>query len=81
MKRGQIFRCLVCGSETLLIRAGKADPKPICCNQPQEPLKKLTEICRCPVCGAEVAVLHRKSDTMRLICCNTPMLALVGKAA
>ncbi len=81
MKRGQTFRCLVCGSETLLIRAGKADPKPICCNQPQAPVKKLSEIFHCPVCGSEVAVLHRKSDTMRLICCNIPMRAAVGKAA
>ncbi|NQU08470.1 MAG: hypothetical protein HQ583_07910 [Candidatus Abyssubacteria bacterium] len=81
MKRGQKYRCLVCGAETLVIRAGNGNLRPVCCNKPQVLLKKLTEIYRCPVCGSEVAVLLQQSDTMRLICCNTPMRALVVAAA
>jgi len=81
VKRGQTYRCLVCGAETLVIKAGKGSIRPVCCNQPQVLLDKLTEMYRCPVCGAEVAALRRKSDNMRLVCCNTPMRALVGKAA
>jgi len=81
VKRGQTYLCLVCGVETLVIKAGKGGIRPVCCNQPQALLDKLTEMYRCPVCGAEVAALRRKSDNMRLVCCNTPMRALVGKAA
>ena len=81
MKRGQTYRCLVCGSETLVIKAGKGKLRPICCNQPQVLQKKLTEMYHCPVCGSEVAVLAHKSKDMRLICCNTPMRAITAQAA
>lgn len=81
MKRGQTFRCLVCGSETLVIKAGKGNLRPVCCNRPQVLIERLTEMYRCPVCGSEVAVLYRESDSMRLICCNTPMRVLAGRAA
>ena len=81
MKCGQIYRCYICGSEALVIKAGKGSLRPICCNQPQVLLKKLAEMYRCPVCGAEVAVLSHRSDSMRLICCNTPMRSTVAEAA
>ncbi len=81
MKRGQTYRCLICGSETLLIKPGKGNIKPVCCNQPQVLLERLTEMYRCPVCGSETAVLRRKSDSLRLVCCNTPMRPLVRRAA
>lgn len=81
MKRGQVYRCSICGSETLVIKAGKGTLRPVCCNQPQVLLKELAEMYHCPVCGSEVAVLVHKSDSMRLVCCNTPMLAIVAAAA
>ncbi len=81
MKRGQTYRCLVCFSETLVIKPGKGNLKPVCCNQPQVLLRKLTEMYRCPVCGSEVAVLAGKSENLGLICCNTPMRAITARAA
>ena len=82
MRRGQTYRCSVCGSETLVIRAGKGDKlRPVCCNKPMVRLKELTEMYRCPVCGSEVAVLRSKSESMRLVCCNVPMRALVKRVA
>lgn len=81
MKRGQVYRCAICGSETLVIKAGKGTLRPVCCNQPQVLLKELAEMYHCPVCGSEVAVLVRKSKNMRLVCCNTPMRAIVAAAA
>jgi desulfoferrodoxin-like iron-binding protein len=81
LKRGHVYRCAICGSETLVIKAGKGTLRPVCCNQPQVLLKELAEMYRCPVCGSEVAVLVSKSDSMRLVCCNTPMLAIVAAAA
>jgi len=81
LKRGQTYRCSICGSETLVIKPGKGNLKPVCCNQPQVLLKRLTKMYRCPVCGSEVALLVRKSESIKLVCCNTPMRAAVAKAA
>lgn len=81
MKRGQTYRCLICGAETLVIKPGKGNLRPVCCNQPQALLKEPTEMYRCPVCGSEVAALAVKSESLRLICCNTPMRAIVARAA
>jgi desulfoferrodoxin-like iron-binding protein len=81
LKRGQIYRCSICGSEALVIKAGKGNLKPVCCNQPQVLLRRLAEMYRCSVCGSEVAVLSGKSDCMRLICCNTPMRSSFADAA
>ena len=81
MKRGQTYRCLVCGAETLVIKAGKGNLKPVCCNQPQVLLKKLAKMYSCSVCGSEVAVLAHKSEKIRLVCCNTEMRSIVARAA
>lgn len=81
MKCGQTYRCLVCFAETLVIKPGKGKLGPVCCNQPQVLLKKLTEMYRCPVCGSEVAMLAGKSENLRLICCNTPMRSVTARAA
>ena len=81
MKRGQTYRCLVCFSEVLLIQPGKGNLRPVCCNQPQELLEKLTEMYRCPVCASEIASLAGNSKNLGLICCNTPMIAITAQAA
>lgn len=81
MKRGQTYRCLVCGAETLVIKAGTGNLKPVCCNQPQVLLTKLTEMYRCPVCESEVSMISGISKKLRLICCNTPMHPLTARAA
>ena len=81
MKRGQVYRCPVCGAETLVIKAGKGTLRPVCCNEPQVLLEKLAEMYHCPVCGSEVAVLSHNSETLRLVCCNIPMRAIAAAAA
>lgn len=78
-KLGQVFRCMVCGAETTVIRAsrGSGPLRPVCCNQPMALLNKRNEMYRCPVCGSEVAVINPQSNNLRLICCNVPMRLLV----
>ncbi|MBI5119074.1 hypothetical protein HZA56_21630 [Candidatus Poribacteria bacterium] len=81
MTRGQTYRCSICGSELVVIKAANGELQPVCCNQPMIPLKQKTQMYRCPICGTEVAVLSSKSSSMRLICCNVPMRILVRQTA
>ena len=78
MKRGNKYRCSVCGSETIVIRPGKGEFRPVCCNKPMLLLKRRVEMYRCPVCGSEVVVLRSKSESLQLVCCNVPMRDLAA---
>lgn len=75
-RRGQRFRCSICGSEALVIRAANGELRPRCCNQDMVLLKQSAQIYRCPVCGSEVALISGKSANLRLMCCNSPMRVL-----
>jgi desulfoferrodoxin-like iron-binding protein len=79
-RKGQRFRCMVCGAEALVIRAGDGQLHPKCCNQPMVLLKQIVRMYHCSVCGAEVAVIGLKSDNLHLVCCNIPMRSASARA-
>ena len=74
VRLGQRYRCPVCGSEVLVIRAASQGLDLHCCNRPMEPRDR-SPVLRCPVCGSEVAVLRGAPESMELFCCNQPMVA------
>ena len=72
VRLGQRYRCAICGSEVLVIRAGSQALDPHCCNQPMDP-RDAVSVYRCAICGSEVAVLRGEGGTLELSCCNQPM--------
>lgn len=72
VRLGQRYRCPVCGSEVLVIRAASQALDPHCCNRPMEPRDR-APVLRCPVCGSEVAVLRGQAGALELFCCSRPM--------
>jgi desulfoferrodoxin-like iron-binding protein len=78
-REGQKYRCSVCGSEILVIRARNGSLAPRCCNEPMVLLKQTARMYRCSVCGSEVAVIQSRTNNLHLVCCNTPMSILRRK--
>jgi desulfoferrodoxin-like iron-binding protein len=67
---GQVYRCAVCGAEVSVIRSGKGNLTPHCCNQPMLLQASLNPIYSCPVCGAEVMVTRKGKGALTPRCCN-----------
>lgn len=80
-RAGQKYRCKVCGSEILVIKAGNGSLAPRCCNESMVLLKQSACMYRCSTCGSEVAVIQSRSNNLRLVCCNTPMGILRRKTS
>jgi len=72
---GRVRRCLICGAEVSVIRAGDGELAPRCCNQPMVLLPQRHPTYRCPVCGAEIMVIRRGTGPLAPRCCNEPMVA------
>lgn len=73
VQKGQSYYCEVCGCEVTVVRAGGAQPEPVCCQRRMTLRDVLFTVLRCPICGAEVTVLDPGTGTLEPICCNEPM--------
>jgi len=79
--QGQVFRCLACGSEVTVVRAGSALPTPRCCNRFMVLEARLARIFYCANCGAEVTVVREGGCVPTPRCCNRFMLPKVARQA
>ena len=79
--QGQVFRCLNCGAEVTLARAGGKLPTPRCCNRPMVLQERVARVFYCANCGAEVTVVREGDCVPTPRCCNRSMLPKVALAA
>jgi DNA-directed RNA polymerase subunit RPC12/RpoP len=79
--QGQVFRCLVCGSEVTVVRPGGALPTPRCCNRFMVLQAGRARAFYCANCGAEVTVIRVGGCVPTPRCCNRFMLAKVARQA
>ena len=78
---GQVFRCLLCGAEVTVVRAGSSLPTPRCCNRFMVPETRLARVFYCLNCGAEVTVIREGGCVPTPRCCNRVMLPKVAAQA
>lgn len=69
---GQVYRCPVCGAELSVIKGGRGQLKPICCNKEMAALEVINSVYVCSVCHSELMVI-RDGDNLEPICCNKKM--------
>ncbi|HAG51862.1 MAG: hypothetical protein A2X87_05970 [Deltaproteobacteria bacterium GWC2_42_51] len=69
---GQVYRCSICGAELSVIKGGRGQLKPICCNKEMAALETINSVYVCSVCHSEFMVI-RGGDNLEPICCNKKM--------
>jgi len=72
--QGQVFQCLVCGSEVAVVRGGGSLPTPRCCGRFMVLQARLARVFYCVNCGAEVTVIREGGCVPTPRCCNRFML-------
>lgn len=72
--QGRVFRCLACGSEVTVVRAGGSLPTPRCCNRFMVLEACLARVFYCVNCGSEVTVIREGGCVPTPRCCNRFML-------
>ena len=73
MKKGDVYKCPVCGAELSLVRVVGKGPTPRCCNTEMELTGRVNPVLVCPVCGCELMVIRGEVSSIAPRCCNTSM--------
>jgi predicted RNA-binding Zn-ribbon protein involved in translation (DUF1610 family) len=73
IERHEIYYCLVCGAELVVVKGKGGEAELFCCNTEMIKREQKAKAFVCDICGSELIWTFESGVIPELNCCNEPM--------